>query len=189
MKSLNTVEISRAALENNFDQFRKLAGNAAVMVMVKADAYGHGMIDCARIFVERGAAALGVAEAVEGALLREAGITQPILVLAGVIPQTLPIILQYRLTPVVVDQTILAELSRQAEEQQVEVGLHLKLDAGMGRQGTLPADFLQLVRAVQAYPRLRLEGVMAHFPLSDDRESVNSAQVLANFILIWFWQA
>lgn len=182
MKSLNTVEISRAALENNFDQFRKLAGNAAVMVMVKADAYGHGMIDCARIFVERGAAALGVAEAVEGARLREAGIIQPILVLAGVIPQTLPIILRYRLTPVVVDRTILPELARQAEELQTEVGLHLKLDAGMGRQGTLPADFLQLVRAVQAHPRLRLEGVMAHFPLSDDRESVNSEEVLANFI-------
>jgi len=152
------------------------------MVMVKADAYGHGMIDCARILAERGAAALGVAEAVEGAQLREAGITLPILVLAGVIPQTLPIILRYRLTPVVVDQTILAELSRQAEEQQIEVGLHLKLDAGMGRQGTLPEDFHQLVGAVQALPRLRLEGVMAHFPLSDDRESVNSAQVLANFI-------
>ncbi len=152
------------------------------MAMVKADAYGHGMIDCARIFAERGAAALGVAEAVEGVQLREAGITLPILVLAGVIPQTLPAILRYGLTPVVVDQSILPELSRQAQEQHLDVGLHLKLDAGMGRQGTLPADFLQLVQAVQALPCLRLEGVMAHFPLADDRESVNSAQVLANFV-------
>ncbi len=181
MKSLNRIEISQAALVHNFDYFRKVAGNAAVMAMVKADAYGHGMIDCSRIFVERGATALGVAEAVEGAQLREAGLTVPILVLAGVVPETLPTLLDYHLTPVVVDRTILAALSKLAGLRKTEVGLHLKLDAGMGRQGTLPADFLQLVRAVQSLPHLRLDGVMAHFPLADDRDSDNSAQVLANF--------
>ena len=80
------------------------------MALVKADAYGHGMIDCARIFVERGAAAFGVAEALEGVQLREAGITLPILVLAGVIPQTIPAILDAKLTQFVVDQAILPEL-------------------------------------------------------------------------------
>jgi len=181
MKSLNCVAISRAALIHNFDQCRQLAGDASVLALVKADAYGHGMIDCARIFAERGAAALGVAEASEGVQLRAAGITLPILVLAGVMPQTLPAILDANLTPVVVDQAILPELSRQAQLRHVEVGLHLKLDAGMGRQGTLPSDFIALVHAVQALPCLRLEGVMAHFPFSDDRVSPNSAQVLATF--------
>jgi alanine racemase len=182
MKSLNRVEISKAALIHNFDLCRQQAGNTAVMAMIKADGYGHGMIDCARIFAERGAAALGVAEAVEGVQLRAAGITLPILVLAGVIPQTLPAILDARLTPVVVDSSVLAELSRLAGIRQMEVGLHLKLDAGMGRQGVLPADFVHLVRAVQALPHLRLDGVIAHLPLADERESSNSAQVLTTFI-------
>ncbi len=152
------------------------------MPLVKADGYGHGMIDCARIFADQGAAAFGVAEAVEGLRLREAGITQPILVLAGVIPQTLPLIVEARLTPVVLDPSILPELSRLAGAQGTAIGLHLKLDAGMGRQGILPADFLDLARAVEADPHLRLDGVMAHFPLADDRQSANSAEVLQTFL-------
>ena len=158
-----------------------MAGNAAILALVKADGYGHGMIDCARIFVECGVAAFGVAEAFEGVQLREAGITLPIFVFAGVIPQTVPAILDAELTPVVVDQTVLPELSRQAQLRHVEVGLHLKLDAGMGRQGTLPSDFIALVQGVEALPGLRLDGVLAHFPLSEDRESSNSSQVLATF--------
>ncbi len=181
MKSLNQITVSRAALIHNFKQCQNLAGAAAVMAMVKADAYGHGMIDCARIFAQLGAAAFGVAEAVEGVQLREAGLTQPILVLAGVIPQTLPTILEAGLTPVVVDRSILSELSRLAGLRQTEVGVHLKLDAGMGRQGTLPADFITLVEAVQSLPYLRIDGVVAHFPLADDPGSTSSAQVLATF--------
>jgi alanine racemase len=182
MKSLNRVEISRSALIHNYQVCRRLAGPATILPLVKADGYGHGMIDCARIFADQGAAAFGVAEAVEGLRLREAGITQPILVLAGVIPQTLPLIIEAGLTPVVVDPSILPELSQLAGAQGAPVGLHLKLDAGMGRQGVLPTDFLDLVRAVEADPHLRLDGVMAHFPLADDRHSVNSAEVLQTFV-------
>ena len=70
MESLNQVAISRSALIHNFHLLRRLAGKAAVMAMVKADGYGHGMIDCARILAAEGAAAFGVAEAVEGVRLR-----------------------------------------------------------------------------------------------------------------------
>lgn len=152
------------------------------MPLVKADGYGHGMIDCARIFASQGAAAFGVAEAIEGVQLREAGITQPILILAGVIPQTLPTIIAAGLTPVVTDATVLPELSRLAGSHGVDVGLHVKLDAGMGRQGVLPADFVELLKAIRQLPRLRVDGVMAHFPLSDDRQSDNSTAVLQTFL-------
>ncbi|MDR2550476.1 MAG: alanine racemase [Desulfobulbus sp.] len=181
MESLNRVEISRSALIHNFQVCRQLAGEAAILPLVKADGYGHGMIDCARIFASQGAAAFGVAEAIEGVRLREAGITQPILVLVGVVPHTLPAIVNARLTPVVPDATILPALSRLAGASDSELGVHLKVDAGMGRQGTLPADFRDLVRAVLATPHLRLDGVMAHFPLADDRQSDNSADVLRTF--------
>ena len=152
------------------------------MPLVKADGYGHGMIDCARIFADQGAAAFGVAEAIEGVRLRAAGITQPILVLAGVIPCTLSTIVAAGLTPVVTDPSVLPELSRLAGAQGIEVGLHIKLDAGMGRQGVLPADFIDMLKAAQQLPHLRVDGVMAHFPLSDDRQSDNSASVLHTFL-------
>lgn len=181
MESLNRVTISRSALVHNFDLCREQAGGAAIMAMVKADGYGHGMVECARLFAARGAAAFGVAEAVEGATLRRAGCDLPIFVLAGVVPQTAAGIVEYRLTPVVVDAAILPELSREAVAQGVELPIHLKVDAGMGRQGTLPAGFMDLARAAHSLPGLRIEGVMAHFPMSEDRESTNSAEVLATF--------
>lgn len=181
MNSLNRVEISRTALVHNFNLCRSLAGDADIMVMVKADGYGHGMISCARIFAEQGAAALGVAEAGEGMQLREAGLTLPVFVLLGSLPQALPVILAADLTPVVADSSNLAELSRLVRKQGIEVGLHLKLDAGMGRQGTLPKDFLALVRAVGEYANLRIDGVMAHFPMADEPGGSNSREVLQTF--------
>jgi alanine racemase len=182
MKSLNRVEISRSALVHNYQLCQQMADEAGIIPLVKADGYGHGMLDCARIFAECGAAALGVAEAAEGMRLREAGITLPILVLVGVIPETLPTIIAAGLTPVITDASILPALSQIAEAANTTIGLHLKLDAGMGRQGVLPADFLDLVQAVQRWPHLRLDGVMAHFPLSDDRQSNNSTEVLHTFL-------
>ena len=181
MQSLNRVTISRSALAHNFDLCRQRAGAAGVMAMVKADGYGHGMVECARLFADRGAVAFGVAEAVEGETLRRAGCDLPIFVLAGVVPQAAAGIVEHRLTPVVVDAGVLPELSRQAVARGEEVPIHLKVDAGMGRQGTLPADFIDLARVARSLPGLRVAGVMAHFPMSEDQRSTNSAAVLATF--------
>ena len=182
MRSLNRVTISRSALLHNFAVCRQLAGGAAILPLVKADAYGHGLIDCARLFAEQGAAAFGVAEVVEGIRLRQAGITQPVLVLAGVIPQTLDALIEADLTPVLVDASLVAALSRVAGKLGKVVDVYLKLDAGMGRQGMLPEDFAATVQTVQVAEHLRLAGVMAHLPMADERQSANSAEVLRTFV-------
>lgn len=181
MKSLNEVLISRAALAHNFTVCQRLAGTAAVMPMIKADGYGHGMLECARIFAGCGAAAFGVAEVIEGIRLRQAGFTLPVFILAGVIPSAVPALLAHDLTPVVVDQDILPPLTEHAAQRGKPAGIHLKVDAGMGRQGTLPVAFEDLVAAVESSPWLRLEGVMAHFPMADNRHSPNSSEVAAQF--------
>lgn len=179
--SLNRVEISRGALRQNFRVCRQLAGEAHIMPMVKADAYGHGMVECARVFAAEGAAAFGVAEAWEGAILRQAGFRQPIHVLVGVLPETVDLVLAHGLTPVVVDAEILPELSRRAAAAGIEVGLHLKIDAGMGRQGFLPAEAAEAALLIDRLPALELAGIMAHFPMADDVGSANTAEVLAVF--------
>lgn len=181
LPSLNRVEISRAALRHNFRLCRHRAGNALIMPMVKADGYGHGMEECARLFAAEGAAAFGVAEAREGVRLREAGIDAPIFVLVGMVPPVIPLVLAHRLTPVVTEGAVLPELARQAQAAGVEVGLHLKVDAGMGRQGFLPSELPDLVRLVQGLPALRLAGIMAHLPMADAVVSANTEEVLARY--------
>lgn len=175
------MEISRAALANNFRICRSKAGSAAVMPMIKADAYGHGMLECAGIFAAEGAAAFGVAETREGILLREAGFDQPVYVLVGVLPETVHEIIHYGLTPVIVDSAILPELSRQALKCDANVGIQIKVDAGMGRQGILPEDVPGIIRRINELPGLYLAGVMAHFPMADDVESSNTLDVFARF--------
>lgn len=181
MRSFNRVTVSRSALIHNFNLCRQQAGGAKLLPLVKSDAYGHGRVDCARIFAEQGAAAFGVAEVVEGIALREAGITQPILVLAGVLPQSLEALIEADLTPVLTDATLLPEIARLAGKQHKVVNVHLKLDAGMGRQGVLPDQLTDLVDVVRSEPSVHLGGVMAHFPMADDRSSDNSAAVLRTF--------
>jgi alanine racemase len=181
LPSLNRIEISRSALRHNFRVCRQKAGQAWIMPMVKADGYGHGMVECARLFAGEGAAAFGVAEAREGVLLRQAGIELPVYVLVGMVPEVIPAVLQHRLTPVVVGGGILPELSRQALAAGLKVGLHIKVDAGMGRQGCLPFELSGLARQVRSLPGLRLEGILAHFPMADEVASENTLNVFARF--------
>ena len=152
------------------------------MAMVKADAYGHGMVECARIFAENGAAAFGVAEVTEGVQLRQTGCTQPIFILAGILPELFAALFEYNLTPVLVDRSMVSQLGKEAVDCNKEIGVHLKVDAGMGRQGSLFADVPHLVAEIIQTEGLYLEGVIAHFPMADDPVSGNSEEVLAGFL-------
>lgn len=151
------------------------------MAMVKADAYGHGMVECARVFNECGAAAFGVAEVIEGVRLRQAGLKQPIFILAGILPALIPEIFEYKLTPVLVDDQLIASLAKEAEQRQTRLSVHLKVDAGMGRQGCLGAEVCDVVAKISQAKCLRLAGIMAHYPMADDPVCGNSKQVLAAF--------
>ena len=179
--SLNRVEISRSALQHNYKFCSNMAGGAKIMPLVKADGYGHGMIECARLFAGEGADAFGVAEACEGRILREAGIKQPVFVLVGMMPDAISEMLDYRLTPVVVDGSLLTELSKQAENKGLEVGVHIKMDVGMGRQGCLPGELPEIARQINKLPGLFIEGIMAHFPMADEPASTNTQEVFGRF--------
>lgn len=174
--------VSRRALQNNFTVCRQQASGAAVMAMVKADAYGHGMVECARIFADCGAAAFGVAEVVEGVELRRAGCRQPIFILAGILSEFFDVLFEYDLIPVLVDGSLVAPLAGEAVRRQKQIPVHLKVDAGMGRQGCLPAEVPDILSRISENKGLRLAGLMAHYPMADEPDSGNSEQVLAAFL-------
>jgi len=180
--SLNRVLISRSALAHNFSVCRQVAGNRPVLAMVKADAYGHGMVECARVFSSCGAAAFGVAEVVEGISLRTAGCREEIFVLAGALPVFADAIVEYALTPVLVDPDLFDPLDRAARKKGRRLDVHLKVDAGMGRQGILPGDLARVMELLGQKDFLRLAGIMAHFPMADTPEHHSTDQVLSTYL-------
>ncbi len=181
MEPLKRVYISRGALAHNFKLCRAQAGTAGIIALVKADAYGHGMQACARLFAGLGASGLAVAEAVEGIALREAGCTLPIYVLAGLAPQSVASIVEHRLCPLVSDTRMLRLLAREAAVRNRVLSVHLKADVGMGRLGALPENFLELARLAQTLPAIRVDGLMAHLPKGDERGGSHSRMALAAF--------
>ena len=180
-ESLNCVEISLGALRSNFLKIKALAAGSAVLAMVKADAYGHGMVRCARTLADAGVDCFGVAEVVEGVELRENGVRQPVFIMAGILPEILPALFEYRLTPVLVDGSCLELLSREAVHRDQAITLHLKVDAGMGRQGCALSELSGIIETIHSLPGLVLGGLMAHFPMADDPDSDSTEQITAAF--------
>ena len=180
-ESFNRVEISLAALRANFFRIKAQAPRTAVLAMVKADAYGHGMVQCARTLEKAGADCFGVAEVVEGIELRDNGIRQPVFILTGLLPEIIPALFDYNLTPVLVDSSCLDLLSEEAVRRDRTMTLHLKVDAGMGRQGCALSELSGILEKIHSLPRLVLGGIMAHFPLADDPYSDSTRQITAVF--------
>ncbi len=181
ISSQNRVEVSLSALRHNYSLLKNKTGNRPMLAMVKADAYGHGMVECAQALAEEGVECFGVAEAVEGVLLRKAGIQQPVLIMTGILPEIIPALFQHNLTPVIVDAACLDNLSAEALRRDQAIDVHLKVDAGMGRQGCSFADFPKIVEQIKTLPGINLVGIMAHFPCADDQNSSSTSKITSLF--------
>ncbi|MEW6594012.1 MAG: alanine racemase [Thermodesulfobacteriota bacterium] len=166
--SYNWVSVDLAALRHNYEALQKWVGPAVrVMAVVKANAYGHGLVEAAKAFAAAGAVVFGVAELEEAVALREAGLHGEIVVLFGAPSAAADEVAQYDLSPVVFGVEPLAVLSQAAVKAQKKIRVHLKVDVGMGRLGVLPAEAPQVAAAICALPGLSLAGLLSHFPQAD----------------------
>ncbi len=132
------------------------------MAVVKANAYGHGAVECA-LALEPTADWFGVALIEEGIELREAGITRPILCLGGFWHGQAEAVVRHDLTPVLFRLDAAEELNAQAVQANRSVNYHLKVDTGMGRLGVPFAELPEFVCALQRFTNLKLDGLMTHF--------------------------
>jgi len=163
------AEIDLNNLAANFRTIKQRVGSETkVMAVVKANAYGHGAVACARRLAAEGADWFGVALPEEGIELRDAGITQPILCLSGFWGDQSALCLKHRLTPVVYRIDMVQRLNRAAREAGVVVDVHAKIDTGMGRLGVRFDEMNQFVAAVSELKNVRIDGVMTHFAAADD---------------------
>jgi alanine racemase len=165
------VEVSRSQIAANYRSVRAAAGAGVEAAgVVKADAYGHGMVEVARILATEGARWLAVSSVEEGVTLRDSGIELGILVMAGVLPSEREAVVEYRLTPAVHSLSELPELDAAAARLGRPLAFHLKIDSGMGRLGTR-ASAEQIAEAVRGLATAKLEGLMTHFASAADFES------------------
>lgn len=184
--SWNFVEIDLAALRHNFTQVQKMVGlGVQLMAVVKSDAYGHGLVPAAKAFQQAGAATFGVAEAEEGVALRQAGITGRIVVLLGIDQSGVDVSVAHELSPVVYDLATLRALSRAAEDAGRKVGVHVKVDTGMGRLGIKPAELPDFLATLHGMPALSLEGVLSHVPKADMEQNDGTEGYRAAFAELW----
>lgn len=171
--------VDEAALAHNLRTVAAHVGSRCrVLAVVKADGYGHGAIDAARVFVEAGAWGLAVSLIEEGVELRQAGVRAPVLVLGGVHPGSEDVVVHASLTPVVWApqhlQLLTAAVRRSGAER---LPIHIKIDTGMSRLGVLPSDLAALLDWFEFHTNgeLQVEGVMTHFACADDPNDVHTS--------------
>ena len=163
------AEIDLAALAANLQTVRRVVGpEIRVMAVVKADAYGHGAVACARRLAAEGADWFGVALPEEGAELRAAGVAQPILCLEGFWAGQAELCLRDRLTPVLFRHDMAAAFDRAARAAGVVADVHVKIDTGMGRLGVRPEAAGEFARALRELKHVRVDGLMTHFAAADE---------------------
>ena len=172
MKCHDTVAVTDlSAYSDNLRKIIRYIGpDVRLMAVVKADAYGHGAVECSMTALEAGASMLGVAYATEGIKLRRAGITAPILVMAGETEDCIPVYLEHNLTPGLSSAAMLQSLLEHLKSGISSCRLHIKVDTGMGRVGFRPDEVLPLLEKMKSIPEITVEGIFTHFPSADEAD-------------------
>lgn len=156
-------------LAYNFRTTKEFVGaNVKYLAVVKADAYGHGAIECARRLETEGIDWFGVAIPEEGLELRREGVKTPILCLGSFWPGQEELLVENQLTPVVFSIDAARRLNDYAESHGLRTDVHVKIDTGMGRVGIDHADSAAFAASLGEFKGLEVTGLLTHFAAADD---------------------
>ena len=175
-------EVNLGAVRHNAFEARKfISPGCQLMAVVKADAYGHGVIECAKAAISGGASWLGVATVDEGVRLRDAGFDVPILVLSEPPAATIPILLTRKITPVIFSPEFALLYGEIADHHNMVGPYHLALNTGMNRIGVRAEDAMEFLSQVNFHRGLELTGVMTHFATADMPDVIDFELQLRRF--------
>jgi alanine racemase len=175
------VEVNLIRLTENLNLIHQQVAPAKIMTILKANAYGHGMVEVARHVVAHGADYLGVAVLEEGILLRERGITSPILVLGGIMGNQVPLFLKHNLTLTASSIEKLEQVETAAAQLGLPARVHLKIDTGMERIGVHYYSAEGLLEASLRCRNVTIEGIYSHFASADSADLSYSRLQLERF--------
>lgn len=166
------AEVNLDNIAHNVREIRRIADKRAeIMGIVKADAYGHGVMEVAKTLLSNGVTYLAVSMLDEAIQLRNTGINVPILILSYTDPIRAEEIIQYDVTQAVFSHELAEALSEAAVRLGKHAKIHIKIDTGMGRVGFLPGySAVKDVVQISKLPGLVIEGLFTHFSSADEKE-------------------
>ena len=177
------VEIDLNAIRHNATAVkRRLAPGTRLMAVVKADAYGHGAVQCAKTALNSGAEYLGVATVEEAIELREALINAPILILAEPPATAIPLLLGYKVMPTVYSAEFAIQYAEAADALGLRAPFHLKVNTGMNRIGVRHDQVVPFMHQVGFHRALELVGTFTHFATADCAETLDFQIQVKRFI-------
>ncbi|MBN2337346.1 MAG: alanine racemase [Acidobacteria bacterium] len=174
------AEVHLARLGRNLEAIRNKVAPAKIMLVVKANAYGHGLVEVARALSPR-TDCVGVAVLEEGILLRRLGVTAPILVLGGVWGDQIGSYLRHDLTLTASSVERLGQIDAVAGSMGLKAKVHLKIDTGMERIGVHYCSAGRLQEAALGCAHVEVEGIFSHFANSDAPDLADARRQLERF--------
>ena len=179
-QSSTWLEIDLGAVKHNIRKLQQIS-QTVVMPIIKANAYGHGLIRVARAIEESGAAWCGVARLEEAVKLRKEGIGINILVLGYTDYQRVPEAIANRVSLTVHNPEMAQQFAEQSCANGSRLNIHVKFDTGMGRLGLSPQDGVEFVRRLTQQKGIHVEGVFTHFACADEPEKDTTRHQIARF--------
>lgn len=164
-------------LQHNIKQIKSFTKPGTKMLIpVKANAYGHGTVECAKAAIEAGVDVLAVATVEEGILLRKNGIKTPLLLFSLCAIDEVEDAVRNAITPFVFDEEYIQMFQDAAKNLNVKkFAVHLAVDSGMGRIGCYKEEAAQLAKFIESCENLTLGGMCTHFAVSDSKSKENNA--------------
>ena len=176
------IEVDLSILTHNLKLIREHIDNRPLMAVVKSNAYGHGLVRVAHLYEQLGVNSLGVALLEEGIILRKSGITLPIAVFGGVLKEQIPELLEWDLEFIVPSADVLNDTEKFCKAQNLRATVHLKIDSGMGRIGTIAENSESLIASALDSEHINIKGVCSHFACADDPEDPKTLEQIDRFL-------
>ena len=164
------LEVNLENIAHNTRFFKSIIGNAELMAVVKADAYGHGAIQIAGTCLENGATWLGVATVEEGMELRNKGFSAPTLAFCGLLPDQITICEKNNIDITLQDKYFFKNFKDGRVKLTSPINAHLKIDTGMHRLGLLYDEITDFLNESKQFPEINIRGIWTHFSEAGEKD-------------------
>ena len=175
------VEVDLQAIAENLAVIRHKVGPVKIMGTVKANAYGHGLVEVAKLLETEKIDMLGVSILDEAEDIRTAGVKTPILMMGTILPEEADRTIELGVTPTLNSFSVAKSLAKAGRKHGRRISAHVKIDTGMGRFGELPHAAFDYISRLQTLEDLQIEGIYTHFPVADEQNDTFTLEQIEQF--------